>query len=901
MPLGYEHTRFWQSSLGTQENDPDDGARTRLRSAYIQLRERASQLAAEIPQDLRDYTVHDITHSDALWELADKIGGEKVDLTPTEGFVLGAAFLIHDLGMGLAALPGGINELMAEPDWREILSSCVSEELGRPVTKDDISNPSPVALEYAKRIALRENHARRAENLAFNSWPTPRGESSYYLIPDEDLRQDYGHLIGRIAASHGWDLDRIASEFPRDPRDSFNAPVDCPEEWTVDPLKLSCLLRLADVAHVDARRAPSFLRAIRRLNDASDRYWAFQGHLQRPRLVDDYLIYTASRPFPIEEAPAWWLCYETLQMVDRELHNVDSLLVACSRTRMGARSVKGIDSPSRLSHHIPTTDWTPVDAKVTITNVSALVRKLGGQSLYGNESEVALRELIQNASDATVALRAITNEPVGPIEVNISEREGIKTLEIIDCGIGMSQHVMTGPLLDFGNSYWGSQLMRTESPRLTSSGFRATGQFGIGFYSVFMLGDHVKVISQRFDEASSEARVLEFAAGLDERPILRQAKSDEMRYSRGTVVSVQLNVDPYGPDGLLDSPYGNRTLGQLCSKLAPGLPCDLVTSELGGPRELYVQANDWKSMDAEKLLCRLADPMKVRRFAGMSIGETAKRFRAIERAGETIARATLAPRAECVIMPDGSSMVAGSALVSNGLGIAGIGLVAGLFEGAPVKADRSKGSVSATSSELTEWATEQAKLWTDDLNKYPVDYRTELLSRLGADLAGIYICCNDDEFMDPSEFREWASARECVIGLGTEWVDILYDDDGLIFWDKQIHERLRLGDNMIIFPDDSGYSTWEAFGDARPDKRWKPSRSKYSYAEQSSKNWWYQNQRSVQGVMIKAIADAWRLDLESALDLLTVHHDMDDTVEVEFADMDGTTPITCEWIIKRPS
>ena len=53
--------------------------------------------------------------------------------------------------------------------------------------------------------------------------------------------------------------------------------------------------------------------------------------------------------------------------------------------------------------------------------------------------------------------------------------------------------------------------------------------------------------------------------------------------------------------------------------------------------------------------------------------------------------------------------------------------------------------------------------------------------------------------------------------------------------------------------------------------------------------------------MIKAIADAWRLDLESALDLLTVHHDMDDTVEVEFADMDGTTPITCEWIIKRPS
>src|SRR5579859_7127458 len=49
--------------------------------------------------------------------------------------------------------------------------------------------------------------------------------------------------LGRIAASHGWSLDRVADAFPRFEHDAIGAPIDCPGEWTVDPLKLACLLR----------------------------------------------------------------------------------------------------------------------------------------------------------------------------------------------------------------------------------------------------------------------------------------------------------------------------------------------------------------------------------------------------------------------------------------------------------------------------------------------------------------------------------------------------------------------------------------------------------------------------------------------------------------------------------
>jgi hypothetical protein len=49
------------------------------------------------------YTVHDLTHADALWETASLVTGPDVELNPAEGFVLGAAFLFHDAAMGLAA------------------------------------------------------------------------------------------------------------------------------------------------------------------------------------------------------------------------------------------------------------------------------------------------------------------------------------------------------------------------------------------------------------------------------------------------------------------------------------------------------------------------------------------------------------------------------------------------------------------------------------------------------------------------------------------------------------------------------------------------------------------------------------------------------------------------------
>ncbi len=184
-------------------------------------------------------------------------------------------------------------------------------------------------------------------------------------------------------------------------------------------------------------------------------------------------------------------------MVDGELRSVDSLLADRGKTRLAVRGVRGIEDPRRLAEYIRTTGWTPIDARPRIDNVPALVTKLGGESLYGKDPLIALRELIQNARDATCAMEIVLQQGARPIQVElIQDSDGDWRLSVNDFGVGMSTHVLSRTLLDFGQSYWGSELMRRELPGLSASPFAAVGRYGIGFYSVFMLGDEVKVVSR---------------------------------------------------------------------------------------------------------------------------------------------------------------------------------------------------------------------------------------------------------------------------------------------------------------------------------------------------------------------------------------------------------------------
>jgi hypothetical protein len=242
----------------------------------------------------------------------------------------------------------------------------------------------------------------------------------------------------------------------------------------VNGLKLACLLRVADACHIDARRAPSFERTVIKPKGDSDLHWASQGKLAKPRLERDAVVYTAGSAFSLADADAWWLCFDAIQVADRELPDVDLALEDSSQPRFKAHRVRGAESPRDLSHDVCTEGWDPIDTRLRVSNVPNLVKMFGGERLYGREKKVAIRELIQNAADAIRVRRQFQPDFAGATDgeiiVRLVQGEDGFWLEVEDNGVGMSERTITEVLLDFGRSFWATDAVRVEFPGLMAKG-----------------------------------------------------------------------------------------------------------------------------------------------------------------------------------------------------------------------------------------------------------------------------------------------------------------------------------------------------------------------------------------------------------------------------------------------
>jgi molecular chaperone HtpG len=124
-------------------------------------------------------------------------------------------------------------------------------------------------------------------------------------------------------------------------------------------------------------------------------------------------------------------------------------------------------------------------------------------SLY-SEKEVFLRELVSNASDACDKLRyaALTQPDLtadgADLKIVISIDKKAKTLSIADNGVGMSREELIenlGTIARSGTANFLDQLSGDADKDMS-----LIGQFGVGFYSTFMVADRVEVVSRRAGE-----------------------------------------------------------------------------------------------------------------------------------------------------------------------------------------------------------------------------------------------------------------------------------------------------------------------------------------------------------------------------------------------------------------
>ena len=527
-----QNSELWKRGFADERAD---NKVSRLADSLRRIRENAAHLTSDIAGSLPSLTIHDISHLDALWDVASTVAGNDFPLNPLEAYIFGAAVLLHDAGLCFAAYTGGRDALRRTLEWRDAHARLAAPPSGAQDIKRD-----------ADFEALRALHASQAERLAVE----PIGEQqngNYYLIEDTGLRENYGPIIGLVASSHHWNLEQVTQRFStRRPPASF---LDA--NWIVDSLKIACMLRVSDAGHMDGARAPSFLLKILQMNSVSRAHWTAQNRLGKLTVSPNdptELTIASTSPFPRREAGAWWVAYDLVELFDKELRACNEALANSPqgpRQSFARKRVRGAAHVTELAKHVQTVGWEPTESTVHVSDVSALVEKLGGEQLYGRDADclaVGLRELIQNAADAISARRLVAHgEFVGRITVRLMRRanDGL-FLQVDDDGVGMSQTTLSTDLLDFGKSFWASERAAREFSGIHASGYSPVGQFGIGFFSIFMAAKKVRVFSRRFDNGLEEVRCLSFENGISLRPTLSVDRPSEFGMDLSTRVELDL-------------------------------------------------------------------------------------------------------------------------------------------------------------------------------------------------------------------------------------------------------------------------------------------------------------------------------------------------------------------------
>ncbi len=190
--------------------------------------------------------------------------------------------------------------------------------------------------------------------------------------------------------------------------------------------------------------------------------------------------------------------------------------------------------------------------QVQTENIFPIIKKF----LYSDQ-EIFLRELIANATDASMKLRTMQSKGVfqgdlGELQIEVKIDEAAKTLTISDRGIGMTEEEVKKYLNQVALS------SAQEFVEKYQDDASVIGHFGLGFYSAFMVADKVEVVTQSWQEG---AEAVKWTCEGD--PSYKIGKAQ--RADRGT--DIILHISPDSQQFLKES-----TIEELLTKYCKFLP-----------------------------------------------------------------------------------------------------------------------------------------------------------------------------------------------------------------------------------------------------------------------------------------------------------------------------------------
>ena len=504
-PSCLEQTRL-MARLKQPFTDPGS---TELAAKLVQVLPGICKIAADrmklMPALHGEFTLHDEVHLLRVTELMAKVMPERVlsnVLNPVEIALLILSAYFHDSGMipdtkeAERTRQSGEYQL-ARQNWLVEFAG-FSDALRLVEHKDtaavDRDRAKRIVAEFEQAVFarfVRDKHAEFSANFV-----------KQLLGEDDRLRIGTGRLSDSLAllcGSHNLPPESIT--------DAQGVHYDkAVGTFAVNLAYLATVLRLADILDFDRERTPDELyRCISFTNTISIQEWEKHRQVEGWKIDRDAVRFECACERPEYEHAI----RRFLRFIDDELAAAHDLV----RRFPAPFTQYAIDLPTRTDgSRVQARDGAYLyagDLEISL-NRDEIVRLLMTEKLYGHPS-LAIRELLQNAWDALRHRKAIMKRDDGvdwsggqvEFEHGVTEHER-EFVRCVDNGVGMDQRIVKDFLVRAGRSYYCSPEFERE--RLTfarvNADFDPCARFGIGFMSLFMLGEQIVIHTRRYGGSS---------------------------------------------------------------------------------------------------------------------------------------------------------------------------------------------------------------------------------------------------------------------------------------------------------------------------------------------------------------------------------------------------------------
>lgn len=543
-PASVKDTTLWRHLRNAYSGRSDEDVAVSLASNLVPVCAEASNRMKALPSLHNQYTLHDEVHLLRVTELAARLIPNEVLrlLNPVEVALVILAAHFHDQGMIIDATD--LVALRQAPDFSLFSDNWALEHpnLGR--IRSQLQQSGWSSLE---RERLKQQERELQDALLTDYIRTQHGSRGQQYVMDRygtDKRLEVhgvniAGLAARLCLSHTEPITQLST--------------DCGCKWdelvgqySVNMPFVGMILRLADVLDFDRERTPdSLYRTIHFSSHTSLIEWEKHRSVSGWEITPERIRFSVKCKSPEYERAV----RQYIDWIDAELRGAHQLM-QCWPSGLAKYTFK-------IPLLVDRADIGPEDEAYIYRDLEfslsrdEIVKLLMTDALYGSP-RLSVREMIQNSLDALRYRQAMFRCDSGVAwsegKIEIEHGINVEGFEYVSCtdnGIGMDEPTISGYLTRVGRSYYRSPEFERERARLAraDADFDPCSQFGIGFMSYFMIGDHIRIQTRRdYGHGHEIGRPLEVEInGLGGLLTIRPGKPDQ---PVGTTVTVVGQKNP---------------------------------------------------------------------------------------------------------------------------------------------------------------------------------------------------------------------------------------------------------------------------------------------------------------------------------------------------------------------